>query len=210
VTSASTREKNGRFIEFIAVMLLGVATLGSAWCGYQASRWNGEETRKEAEASDLRVESSRLFTLATQEITYDSVIVSQYAQAIAAEDEELQAFYRETLIRDEFVPVIDRWTAQIQAGETPTKLLDDQAYMDERFARYYDAEGLAAVSTAASREAGDNADDFVLLTVLFASALFFAGVTTSFRAHVPRLMLVLAAGLTLAYCAARLVDLPVA
>ena len=58
--------------------------------------------------------------------------------------------------------------------------------------------------------AGKNADDFVLLTVLFASALFFAGVTTSFRSKLPRLLLMGAAGLTLAYCAARLIDLPVA
>jgi hypothetical protein len=175
-------ERPDRFVEFVAVMLLGVATLGSAWCGYQASRWNGEEGRREAAASDERIEASRLFTLAAQQVTYDSVIVSQYAQAVNADDVSLQQFYLDTLVRSQFLPVIERYTAQIQAGEPPTRLLEDEAYLDELFAGYYEAEGRAEATMESSHDAGTNADDFVLLTVLFASALFFAGVTTSFRA----------------------------
>ena len=45
--------------------------------------------------------------------------------------------------------------------------------------------------------------------MLFASALFFAGVTTSFRQRTAQLLLILGAGITLVYCASRLVALPV-
>jgi hypothetical protein len=43
-----------------------------------------------------------------------------------------------------------------------------------------------------------------------ASALFFAGITTSFRVRVAQLMLLSGSGLLIAYAAARLSDAPVA
>ena len=34
--ASARKERNHRIIEVMAVLLLGVATIGSAWCGYQA------------------------------------------------------------------------------------------------------------------------------------------------------------------------------
>jgi hypothetical protein len=211
VRSDSADARSGdRILEVFAVLLLGMATLGSAWCAYQASQWNGKESSTSARSSDERVEGSRLFSLATQEITYDSIIVAQYAQAVASGNTNLQAFYRATLIRPEFIPVLDKWEDQLRAGQPADRLLEDPAYIEARFVDYTAAQGRAEVAGEESRKAAQHADDYVLLTVLFASALFFAGITTSFRARLPRLMLLLAAGITLAYCAGRLVDLPMA
>ena len=209
-TTGRRNRRADRSFEVIAVLLLGVATLGSAWCGYQASRWNGEENRWTARASAERVEASRLFSLATQEITYDSIIVAQYAEALAGDNEELLEFYRTALIRPVFLPVIEQWTEQVRAGEPAESLLENEDYIAERFARYEEANARAEAATVEAGESGEHADDFVLITVLFASALFFAGVTTSFRAPFARIFLIAAAGITIAYCASRLVDLPVA
>ncbi len=62
----------------------------------------------------------------------------------------------------------------------------------------------------ASEEAGDTADDYIRLTLFFASALFFAGITASFRTRLPKLLLIVAAGATLAVAGALLVSYPVA
>ena len=35
---------SGRIIEIITVVLLALATVGSAWSAFQVSRWNGVET----------------------------------------------------------------------------------------------------------------------------------------------------------------------
>ena len=43
-TSVRREARRGRSFEIMAVLLLGVATLGSAWCGYQAAKWNGRES----------------------------------------------------------------------------------------------------------------------------------------------------------------------
>ena len=62
----------------------------------------------------------------------------------------------------------------------------------------------------ASDAAGRNAEDFVLTTLLFAIALFFAGVTSSFRYRSVRIILLMGAVLAIALAAARIIDLPVA
>ena len=97
--SSAQLRRGSRLLEVIAVVLLGIATIGSAWCGYQASRWNGEENELARDASNLEVEAARQFGLATQTVSYDSNMVAQYAQAVIAEDDGLQAFYRATLFR---------------------------------------------------------------------------------------------------------------
>jgi len=216
VSSASKTDKvratrGDRIIEIIAVLMLGIATLGSAWSGYQASQWNGRQNDDARAATDARVEASRQFGLATQKVAYDASMVAQYAQAFIDGNEKLTTFYRTTLFRPGFLPVIDRWEAAVRAGGSPpSNLFQDTQYISEVFVDYQAAEVVADTATRKSAEAGSLGDDYVLMTLLLASALFFAGVTTSFRLRVPRLMLLAAAGLTIAYAASRLVTLDVA
>jgi hypothetical protein len=207
--AAESKTARDRTIEIIAVLMLGVATVGSAWCGYQATRWNGEQARLTHVSTDSRVEASRLFSLATQTVAYDTNMVSQYAQAVVAKNDKLKAFYRASLIRPDFIEILDQWEAQVAAGTLPTNLLDDKAYLDSQFATYRAAEATAEQATSAGEEAGKNADAFVLTTLLLAIGLFFAGVTSSFRFPTARLLLVAASAVTLAVAAARLVDLPI-
>jgi hypothetical protein len=208
--SRAERARRGdRLIEVIAVLLLGVATLGSAWCGYQATRWNSQEADDAQAATDVRVEASRLFGLATQQVAYDSAIIAQFAQAYVAGNQQLTDFYLATLIRPSFLPVIEKWEAQIRAGDTPTNLLQDEEYIDAQFGDYTRAQAEADALTAKSQEASETSDKYVLTTLLLASALFFAGVTTSFRMRFPRLMLLVASGLIIAYAASRLAALHV-
>jgi hypothetical protein len=197
-------------MEILAVALLGVATIGSAWCGYQASRWNSDESEFAREASDLQVEAAREFGLATQTVSYDSNMAAQYARAVVEGDEQLQRFYRETLIRPDFLPILDEWQASAEAGNgPPSNLFEDQDYIDAELSDYQETAAKAQAKSAEGEEAGTNADDYVLTTLLLASALFFAGLTTSFRVRGAQMLLLVGSGVLLAYAAARLVDAPV-
>jgi hypothetical protein len=203
------RRADSRVLEVLAVALLGVATIGSAWCGYQATRWNGEEADLARRSSALQVESARLFGLATQTVSYDSNALAQYANAYAARNENLKRFFRETLIRPALLPLVERWEQEVAAGETPDNLLEDQEYLDAQLASYRQAEAEAERVSLEAQEAGNEADAYVLTTLILASALFFAGITTSFRVRFARLLLLAGATLLIAYAAARLSDLSV-
>jgi hypothetical protein len=140
---------------------------------------------------------------------YDTTVVTQYAAAVAAGNQPLVDFLRTTLVRQKFLPIIDRWTAQIKAGETPTNLLSDQSYIDEQLAGYQKAQATAEQFSLDAGDASENADAFVLTALLLAVSLFFAGVTSSFRVTAARLLLMVGAVITLAIAASRIVDLPI-
>jgi hypothetical protein len=208
--STPRRQRNHRILEVLAVILLGVATIGSAWCGYQATRWNGDENELARRASDLQVEAAREFGLATQVVSYDSNMIAQYARAVSEGDERLQQFFKGSLIRPEFLPTLEQWEQEVADGGSPTNLISDEAYLEEQLGGYRDTAAQAEALTVESEEAGSNADDYVLTTLLLASALFFAGLTTSFRVRFAQLMLLGGSVVLVAYAASRLADLPIA
>ena len=199
-----------RLLEIIAVLLLAVTTLGTAWCGYQASQWSGVQTDDNRVEAEHRLESNRQFGLAVQTASYDSSMVAQYAQAIQAGNTGLAQFYRQSLIRPAFLPTLDAWEAQVQAGQYPTPLVEDQAYVGGLRAGYLDQQAQADAAAAQSQIAGANAQSYVLNTIVLAVALFFAGVTSSFRYQPARAMLIILSLVTIAYAASRVADLPIA
>ena len=46
-------------VELLATLLLALATVATAWSGYQATRWNGEQAKAAARGNALRIESAR-------------------------------------------------------------------------------------------------------------------------------------------------------
>jgi hypothetical protein len=198
-----------RILEVLAVMLLGLATVGSAWCGYEATRWGGEQGDLARQASDLDIESARLSGIATQRVAYDAGILADYAQAVATGQENLVEFYRSSLIRPPFLPLLADWEEQVAAGRTPDNLFEDEAYLEEQYADSQAVRAQAEATTQKSQEAGRTADDYVLTTIFFAIALFFAGVTSTFRTRSIQILLLMGASLTVAFALARLAELPV-
>jgi hypothetical protein len=218
VTRASWQEQKGgatvevhRIIEVATVLLLALATVGSAWCAYQVSQWNGKETDAARVSAAARIDGSREYALATQKVAYDAASVAQYAEAVVAENDRLQAFLRATIIRPEFLPVVDEWEAIIdETGEAPPNLVEDDEYLAGLFAEStaYDEAALAA--TLEGDEAGANADDYILTTLFMASALFFAGVTASFASRFTRIVLLSMSAVTLGVAGARIAGYPIA
>lgn len=206
---STDRSGTDRFLELIAVLLLGITTLGTAWCALQAARWNGQSSEFTRVASEHRTEGARLFGLATQRISYDSITVARYAEASQQGNTELLQFYRRSVIRPDFVPVLDRWEAAVKAGQATVGVFEDQAYLAEQFADYTKAEAAAVQATRDGQQAGETADAYVGTTILLAMALFFAGVTSSFRYRPARMLLLVAALGSVALAAVRIADLRV-
>jgi hypothetical protein len=199
-----------RFLEVLAVVLLGVATVGTAWCGLQASLWNGDQGEIANAAGVQRIESSRLFGLATQTLAYDASTIEAYAGAVLDGDEKAQEFYRTSLMRPQLLPFLEKWQAEMQSGGTPPNLVTDPAYLATLQGDYKAAEAKSQELGAQAEEAGRTGDAYVLTTVLLAVSLFFAGVTSSFRYPIVRTALLTGSVLAIASAAARLIDLPIA
>ena len=209
MSEKETTAAGDRLLQLVAVVLLGITTIGTAWCGFQAARWNGQSGDLNGVASEQRVEGSRLFGLATQRVTYDSMVVAKYAEASQAGNAELQKFYRKSVVRPDFLPVLDRWEAAVKAGDPTVGVFEDKDYLAGQFAAYEETVAAAEQATRESQEASEAADAYVGTTILLAIALFFAGVESSFRFRLARLLLLISATGAVAVAAARIVDLPV-
>jgi hypothetical protein len=207
----SAREQRNRMLEVFTVVVLGVATVSSAWCAFQSSQWNDQFNIEARAASDAKVEQARLFALGTQLVMYDTTVLSSYAAALAEERPQLTAFIRESMVRPEFLPILDDWEAQVTSGSAEVdSLLENAAYQEPLFAPAADAERAAIEATARASEADSHSDAYLMTTLLMASALFLGGVVSSFRARPAQVLLLSGAVVMLALGAARIVDLPVA
>jgi hypothetical protein len=209
ISTGKDRRHHRTGLEMLAVVLLGVGSVATAWCGIQVSRWNGEETSQARDAGIVRTDASASFGLGTQKLTYDAGMTTQYAQAVVENDTKMQEFLRNSMMRPAFLPTLDRWQAAVQAGDTSVNLFTDQEYLDSLFAESTKLSAESDAALARSDDASENGDAYLLTTLLTATALFFAGVTTSFASKSARLVLVSMAAIVLVASAVRLVDLPV-
>jgi hypothetical protein len=167
-----------RILELGAVLLLSLTTVATAWSGYQAARWSGEQSQHYARASATRIEAQRQSTRAGQLRIDDMLLFNGWLNAQDAGDRRLAAVYRRRF-RPEFVPAYRAWLAQ-RPFENPNAVAGP-LYMPQyrpatlRLSRVLDDQ--ADASYDAGTEAKTNDDKYILSTVFFAAVLFFAGIS---------------------------------
>jgi hypothetical protein len=173
-------DKSLRYVDIAAAILLAIATVATAWCAYQSSRWSGVQATSFAQASTARIEANRNFSLAMAAINYDTVTFIEWLNARASGDGKLFSYVNDDLIREDFKPYLDEWLAASDYEELPTPL-DDEDYVEELIAETISFETQAGQKFEQATEANQTSDDYVLATVLFASVLFFAGISNKFE-----------------------------
>ena len=178
------------WVEILAALLLACAAVATAWSSYQANRWNGENTTAAGRVNALRIEAARAQGLAQGQTQVDIAVFVQWVNATASDDADLASFYAERF-RPEFRPAFDAWLAtdpltNSEAPPTPFAMEEYQlqAGID---AERLDAEA-AAMAAVVARNV-QRATNYVLAVVLFAVALFFAGMSTKLRGDGVRKML---------------------
>jgi hypothetical protein len=175
---SSSPTRNERVLELSAVALLSLTVLATAWSGYQASLWSGEQSQHYAQASATRVKSQQASTHAGQSRIDDLLYFNGWLDAHQAGNEGLAKIYRRRF-RPAFVPAFDAWIAQHPF--TNPDALPGPLYMPQY--RLPDTAESARLSAEADdlyqqgTDSKDHDDDYILSTVFFAAVLFFAGIS---------------------------------
>jgi hypothetical protein len=177
-------------VELLATVLLALATVATAWSGYQSTRWNGEQAKAGARANALRIESAKTAGLANTQTEIDVATFTQWVNAYAQGQNQLSDFYFKRF-RAEFRPAVSAWiaTRPLKNRSAP---LTPFAMPQYKLAAHVEAEQLeaeAAAYTAKALRDIQRASNYVLAVVLFASSLFFAGMSAKLTS--PRLRLVM-------------------
>jgi hypothetical protein len=167
-----------RGLELAAVLLLSLTTLATAWSGYQAARWSGEQSQNYARASATRVKAQQQSTETGQLRIADLTSFNQWLNADRAGNDALARIYVGRF-RPEFTPAFEAWLAQkpfTNADAVPGPQLMPQYHL----ATAARASALDREADALYQEGTDaksNDDKYVLSTVFFAAVLFFAGIS---------------------------------
>ena len=166
-------------IELAATILLAFAAVSTAWCGYQATRWNGEQAKAAAAASATRFQAARASALASSQTEVDVATFVAWSGAYARDERELADFYR-ARFRAEFVPAVDAWlaTRPLQNPDAPLTPFTMPEYKLASSATAERLDNEAEAHAANVRDYLQRASNYVLGVVLCSVALFFGGVST--------------------------------
>jgi hypothetical protein len=175
MTAASPTERR---LELVSTVLLALATVATAWAAYQSRQWTGEQAQHTSRATADRIAVNRASALANRQVQIDVATFIQWLDARSLRRTDLAEFYRDRF-RAEFKPAFTAWLATrpfTNKAAPPTPF----AMPQYRLKASADAERLersAAAETERSKEANQRADNDMLAVVLFASSLFFAGIS---------------------------------
>jgi hypothetical protein len=194
-----------RVLEIAAALLLSLATVGIAWSGYQAAKWSGLQARRYTEANTARSLANRASTLASQERTQDLLNFNRWLEVTTDGNTGLSALY-ERRFRDEFRPAFDAWarTDPLHNPDAIPSPLLEKEYVLANAVKADKLERLGDVRFEQGKEATENADDYVFVTVFFAVVLFFAGISLRFTWLPLRIGILALGGALMVYGAVRL------
>lgn len=184
-----------RWIEFASAILLSLATVATAWAGYQAALWGGEQTQHSAAANVAYVQAAKMSNQAVQMTSLHANLFVAWASAISEENPELADFLY-ARFPAELQVATDAWLAtkplqNLDAPPTPFVMAEYQLVQNTQAA---ELQQQAETEAELANRANEISDRYILLTVIFASVLFFGGISGKFQSKgVDIAMLTLAA-----------------
>jgi hypothetical protein len=194
----SAEDRRERWIDILSALLLAMATVLAAWSAFQSAKWSGLQAISFAEGNSARQESVRASTRAGQERIVDVQVFIEFIDAVNADDLKLADFYRDRM-REEFKPALDAWL-ESEPLKNPDALPTPFAEPEYVLASETEATRLEEVAAGKFQQALDDnqrSDNYVLLAVLFASVLLFAGLAPKSRRYSLQVTMLALAGFTL-------------
>jgi hypothetical protein len=196
-----------RFVDVASVVLISVAAVLSALCGYQSGRWDGEQTRLYNVANANRVMAAQAADRANVLAAVNVVLFLNYISAVESHDTSKAEFLYRRFPRD-LRRSTDAWlaTKPFTNRNAPSSPFAMPEYTMPAEAGTK-GDTTAAADFQAAQVAHRHADDFSLLTVIFAGVSFLGGVST--KMAFPRHLIIITLGIiALMYGIGRLTQLP--
>jgi hypothetical protein len=171
-----------RIVDVLSVVLISVAAVLTALCGYQSALWEGQQSQMYSVANADRLHASEGADRANALTAIDVAVFVHYVEAVEAGNTRFASFlYRR--FRPEFVPAMRAWQATKpyqNAGAPSSPFAMPEYRLKSRVESEKDEKTAESDFDDAGR-ANRNSDEFVLLTVIFAAISFLAGISTKLK-----------------------------
>jgi hypothetical protein len=190
---------------------MAVASLSTAWCSYQSSRWSGQSSDLDTHGDKLERQAAALHLEGRLIEGVEFRAVMEVIDAQLAGNTKVAQFYTDRF-RGNLKPAYEKWIAlkPFDDPTAPPHPFVPSLYTPPFEREIQDMKAEAERVEAQGNVAGHFASSYLSNTVLLASVLFFAGTAGKFdQRHVRQFSLFFAIALFL-YAAVRMLMLPVA
>jgi hypothetical protein len=195
----------------IGLLLMGLATIGSSWCGYQSNLWEGIQTFKLMDSAGFSRDANEMQIRGTQQRAVDGSLFIEYLRDKVEGKTHLANFIFARM-RPELQNAIKVWllTRPLENPNAPSSPFVMPEYQVKADAEVADLNARALSAHDKAQEANKTSDTYTLLTVLYATALFLAGLVSTVDERRARLTTLIMGGVVFAIASAALLRLPVA
>lgn len=164
--------------ETIAVILLSITAVLTAWSGFQSSKWGGAMSISFAQASTARLEATRAEGDANRQINVQVGLYTAWASAVSAGDQRL-ADYLAGQFPEPLLSSFEAWQAldPMNNPSAPGNPLEMPQYVPDGRVAAEAADDRADAKYSEALANNQRGDNYTLMTVLFALVLFFTAVS---------------------------------
>ena len=179
--------------ELVTVVLLSVTAVVTAWSGFQASKWSGAMSISFSQASTARIEAARLEGVSNRKQTVQVSLFTQWLQAYQADDEQLTEFLS-ARFPEPLATTFPAWieTRPLKNPDAPATPFEMAGYDIPELTAAKEADDRANSKFAEALRNNQRGDNYTVLTVAFAAALFFGALSGRMRSVAAQWALLLA------------------
>lgn len=203
-------EAKAPWFDAACAILMGIASLSTAWCSYQNSRWSGRTGDLQSHADTLQREAMAMTLESRQYEIAHLQMAMKAVDAIVDGDEKRAQFYT-SRFTGELKPAWDKWIAfhPFDNPDAPPNPFAAGFYKPRFIDEIREHHVESANAAKQAKMTSQNAGNYLSNTVIFATVLFFAGTAGKFdHRHVRLPSLAFAIALFL-FAAVRMLLLPV-
>jgi hypothetical protein len=196
-------------LEIVEAIVLALVACATAWSGYQAARWDSQQSELYGRSSRLRVEAQAFSVRSNQERQYNASNVNEWLKAEVHGETNLAELFERRFL-PEFRPAFEAWkkTDPLHNPNAPAGPALMSEYRDSNAAEFTRFDHEATELFEQGTKARETGDHYVRVTVTLATVLLLTAISQRFRAHKIRLALIVLATLLLCFPLWRILTLP--
>ena len=171
-----------QLVDVVTVVLLSLAAVATAWCGYEAARWSSDRALNYSLSNAARIDASSASSLSNTMRTIDVNLFVIYENALYTGRDSFAALLQ-SRFRPEFKRAVDAWLA---THPQTNPLAPRSPFVMPQYRLQSDADAKRAAKRAddltnAAIASDDISDRYILATVIFAIVSFLGGISGKAR-----------------------------
>jgi hypothetical protein len=197
------------YFEYLEVAVLAIVAIATAWSGYQAAKWDGQQAYLYGVASRQRIEADSAATLGGQQKLLDVSTFNTWIQARDSGDDQLAALYVKRF-SPEYRVAFDAWLKRnpFTNPNAPAGPSFMPEYHNAESAKADELNAQATESFNQGTDSRETADRYIRQTVLFATVLFLIAVGQRFKYRGVRVAALIIAAALMTFALVSVVSLP--